>query len=834
MSSRRLDFLIRLEMLSDWSVSGGGRQGSLDSTVERDDDGLPFVPATTLRGIWRDAAEQLAYGLSDGIAPEARPNAWHELVDHLLGSQPALDDRGERGIAPIASRLALGDARLPEVLRTAIRKRTRLREALVMVKPGVGIDARSGRAKTDFLRFDEVARRGAMLEGHASIVLPDDPQSAAALVSLALASMRLVERLGGNRRRGSGRCVLTVMKVVVVDDESGKRGDGSALPRDTAAAIRWIESLGDRAPPLPPAMAAGQLSRAYARSQDDPAKTFEIIDLEVTAQTPLIVAQKVLGNVVTSLDHIPGTLLLSGIARLLQRSGRLSEDAVFAGFANGDIRVLPAYPEIAYRKSGDTVRVRGLPAPLVFERRKDDDRGPDRKGLLRNRLQETGPDYADEGQFTSVRGNYFAYEPHEAEADGKDKRTIALHLARPTLTTRTHNTVEDLRQKPTSDVGGVFTYEAIPAGMRLRTELWVRTGLVDPAALVRATDTIDLTIGRAKKAGYGAVTLRLLGPAGAAPPADPEPRDKMTLYCASDILLPSAPTLNGSSPAAVLAAAIRPLAGDDVRIVGGEVRTGRTEGWVARWGLPRSSYVLVRAGSCLVLETSTKLDAARVVREGLGARRGEGFGHVLIDPPFITRPLRHAASLGETGKKTPGGAPAHLPDISSCKDFAATIERHAVRGLIRFHAERAGADPQLRETRLRWDGGKPNMSQLGGLRAAMSGLRDAADLDRTRSLVASIAKSDSASRWGKPALDALTELLGRTDTIWQLIGLAAANGGDAAWQEALLTRSAESARGDAGLRRLAIASFLHAAMRWHKRAMEQPNEVDTALAVGER
>ena len=29
----------------------------------RDADGLPFVPAKTLRGIWRDACERVAYGL---------------------------------------------------------------------------------------------------------------------------------------------------------------------------------------------------------------------------------------------------------------------------------------------------------------------------------------------------------------------------------------------------------------------------------------------------------------------------------------------------------------------------------------------------------------------------------------------------------------------------------------------------------------------------------------------------------------------------------------------------------------------------------------------------
>ncbi|CAN0467461.1 unnamed protein product, partial [Phaeothamnion confervicola] len=207
-------------MLSDWSVgSGGGRQGSLDSVVERDADGLPHVPATTLRGIWRDAAEQLAYAMDDGKArrDDQSPSPWCALVDHLFGSQPALDLRGKRGDEPIPSRLVLSDARLPENLRLALRDRPRLRQAMVVIRPGVAIEARSGRAETNFLRFEEAARQGAVLEAEASIALPAGDGADQALCCLALAATRLVERLGGNRRRGLGRCEMTVCDGRIVE-----------------------------------------------------------------------------------------------------------------------------------------------------------------------------------------------------------------------------------------------------------------------------------------------------------------------------------------------------------------------------------------------------------------------------------------------------------------------------------------------------------------------------------------------------------------------------------------------------------------------------------------
>src|SRR5438128_694339 len=127
MSIRRIELGIRLHMRSDWSIgSGRGRQGSLDSVIERDADGLPFVPATTLRGMWRDAAEQLAYGLEDGTTERDGTIApWCELIDHAFGSQPALDRRGKAGDEPIRSRLTLADASFPDDLRAALRGRPR-------------------------------------------------------------------------------------------------------------------------------------------------------------------------------------------------------------------------------------------------------------------------------------------------------------------------------------------------------------------------------------------------------------------------------------------------------------------------------------------------------------------------------------------------------------------------------------------------------------------------------------------------------------------------------------------------------------------------------------
>ncbi|HBL14417.1 MAG TPA: hypothetical protein DD379_24120, partial [Cyanobacteria bacterium UBA11162] len=63
--SKPLKVTIKLE--SDWHIgSGAGRPGDVDRLVQRDRNGLPYIPGKTLTGIWRDACELVALGLDNG------------------------------------------------------------------------------------------------------------------------------------------------------------------------------------------------------------------------------------------------------------------------------------------------------------------------------------------------------------------------------------------------------------------------------------------------------------------------------------------------------------------------------------------------------------------------------------------------------------------------------------------------------------------------------------------------------------------------------------------------------------------------------------------------
>ncbi|HEX4613497.1 MAG TPA: RAMP superfamily CRISPR-associated protein [Urbifossiella sp.] len=239
-------------MLSDWHVGAGfGRPENVDRLLLRDADDLPFLPAKTIRGMWRDAAERLATALGPG---------WGAIVDVVFGDQPAQNRAAEMN-RPRETALVVTPARLPVRLREKVKTSPALRQAVAFVKPGVMIDPASGRAKDDFLRFEEVARAGAVLTATATFDPVRAGPAADAAEKLALAATRLLTRIGGKRRRGNGRCALTVTNA------------------DVDAAITWLEANPTAPPcrrsrrhrPSPPAggprsATAGCPSRSRSRS----------------------------------------------------------------------------------------------------------------------------------------------------------------------------------------------------------------------------------------------------------------------------------------------------------------------------------------------------------------------------------------------------------------------------------------------------------------------------------------------------------------------------------------------------------------------------------------
>jgi len=648
-------FTVRLDMLSDWHVgSGTGRPGSVDRLIARDSNGLPYIPAKTLTGIWRDALERLTTALDDGEAE----GQWAAWTDVLFGSQPALA-RGAHTEAPRPAALEISPAQLLEGLRMRLvgQERTVLRQALTFVKPGVAIDSQRGQARPEYLRFEEMARIGTVLEAACILGLPEHNDQQAAASALLLASAQLIEHLGGKRRRGAGRCRLAI------------------LGHQASEALQWLQSHAQ--PPALPAKAQRQLAGsggpATAAIQPSTTGAWLAIPISLHVQTPLAVAARTLGNVTETLDYVPGTLLLPHVTRVLRDLGYGDCQAAVAA---GMLQILPA--------TLDLHGVRGLPVPQVLFQHKMGG-GFDHPGTIVNRLLEALPDQA---QTKGLRVGYIgAWGDHQLPPYDRVPQVLL-----------THNTVEDEVQRPTSDVGGVYSREAIASGVLLRTELRLPPSVDKALQEHHPTWWEQLNgpcrLGLSRKDDYGLVQLTVQGPPR--PPQslastlllDLERTQRLTVWHLSDVLLRDyalRPAVASDCLRDALEArlnvklkAVEPAA----QYLRELLQVHRIESWHTRWGQPRPSLVAIAAGSCALFDIDEPLDQAQrsevearlreIEATGIGERRGEGYGQLCFNATLLTSPLRNWAAAGQSAQ---GASGQQMSDTSVPAGFPVATEK---------------------------------------------------------------------------------------------------------------------------------------------------------------
>ncbi len=733
---------IQVRFLSDWHVgTGTGRPGDIDRLTARDHDGLPFVPAKTLTGILRDAGERLAQALDNG-----QPDGpWTDLLTDLFGDQPALS-RGTAPFSPRTARLSVRPARFAEPLAAHLRRDAGLRAALTFIKPGVMIDPRSGRAADQHLRFEEMVRLGAELSTQMQLDLAGlSSERADDLRALLLASLRLVERLGGKRRRGAGRVELTP-----TDMSGGKAAIDAAIARLTQ---RPTPAPRLKEPPLSPPLPSLPTAQAEA---------FIRLPIAITLDTPLAVSRRTLGNQVETLDFLPGSSLLPLIARACAMAGI----DVGSAIRRGDIRVSPLTPMIGDRA--------GLPVPFALARRKNEGAGT---RTYVNRLVQRD----HEQQMKPLRDGYVA-ETHGG-----------LTLVQVAPIQRTHNTIDDKVQRPTRNVGGLFTYAAIPAGTILSGEVTIRSDLADQAvAAIAKLDGKPDRLGRSKKDDYGAVTFRIGEPDTRTPAPEAHPDGLVTLWCLSDLLVRS-PGLRATPTLKTLCELVAGALGGGSKVEPDRdtlqaVRVRRLDSWQERWGMPRPSLLGLQAGSCIRLRITpppAPAQLAAIARDGLGERRAEGYGRVSINPPLLDRATIPAS---KTGGIVSSDDTSTLPAAEGA--FARALERQAWRTALHQAASLAGANEAFRMSSLRL-GDKasgPNMSQLGGLRAVLAGLRTPTDRGAVLAWFDHVARvKQRRKRWPDATLRAFRTLIEQPDHVWTLLRVSAlpsVTGRPAAeWQE---------------------------------------------------
>lgn len=702
-----------IEFLADWHIgTGRGRHGHLDRTYDRDEHGLPFVGAKTMKGLLRSSMEQIAFGLDGGA--DGTNESWGDLARWLLGSQPTTDEFLGSRTAPQPGVLVLTRAGLEPAVAATVLARPALQRALAVERPGVKLDE-LGTAVQDHLRFIEMAPAGLVLVGRCSV--PDDaPDQALALIAAAL---REIRRIGHRRRRGWGRCSLNVLTEVAALDEETK------LPRvPSQSQLRTAEPL--------PADTIDTLVR------------HEEYDLRLTALSPLLLPAGRGGNDVTSRATIPGSTLLALL-------GGLAPVATQQGIADGSLLVGEGLPVLNGEPS--------MPVPFAWFRYKASVNGSDSSEVISRLVTEP----ADGRQALQLRNGFVIASANAGEA----------FIGTPEMDRRVHVGIDDLSQAALD--GALYSYSAVAAGSNYSASLMVtpsraealanEAGAADLVALL----TDEHRIGSSRRNEYGRVDAQAeKKPTSAQASGSDDEVSEFTIWLTADVLpvdnrLRSCPTTAG------LAAAVSAGLGREVTISKAFLRRVRRDSWHGRWGLPRPSLVGVSAGSvaiCRVADggTVTRTAVELLGRLGIGERVAEGFGRFVVNHSLLHSTTSVLAVPPQRSTATVAGPLSEAGQV-----VVERLEQVAWETFIAEQVARAIADGWHRTT-LGLGENEPGRSQLGSLRSAVR--IDRGDLTATKQWwQAMSAVPRRRKRWPDKTHQAIEALLTNPSTVWNKLGV---------------------------------------------------------------
>ena len=514
-----------------------------------------------------------------------------EVLSYLgLDADPEMDNWATYifGRANVSSNLRVRAAKMDKASRDYllsfdVAERSVLSKALATVKPGVAIDPLSGRAKDDHLSFLEVARPMVLT---ANVELLD---STPEVLSLLVSACQLVEYIGAKRRRGLGRCSI---RLYIADRDD--------LMQDTQRA-EYQRVLAQ----LPPAKPIDTKSESISRDVEDSA--VEQITLTFTALSPLLFPKEKMGNVVSSHDYIPGSAILPVVHEAISRAGFDSQALIRAGLVKVS-RGLPVFQDKT-----------SLPTPFVISVVKSD-----QSSFVNNSLGQR-----EDVVTKQVRTGWVS----KGAGD-----TLLLH--RVPFVSNTHNSVSDALQRPSEDVGGVFTYEGIAPGQVFCASVVMPTSIAD--VLFHDDLNSRIGIGTSRKDDYGDVQLKW----DRRPLAEESPvslsGNSLQIWCVADIVLPHHPGI-GLAESAKRAIAQTLGVSENVLsldVAKTRVRPMRVDSWHGRWGLPRATMFGIAAGSCISVTWNgaeiTNASVSELVREGIGARCAEGFGSVVVNHEILS------------------------------------------------------------------------------------------------------------------------------------------------------------------------------------------------------
>jgi CRISPR/Cas system CSM-associated protein Csm3 (group 7 of RAMP superfamily) len=176
----------QIEILSEWHIGSGlGAGAETDAEILKDENGLPFIPGKTIKGLLKDAFNDITDVNSGVISKEDKVK--------VFGDYDETEKKSNHGSAKFSNAVLLSDES-DEIIKNG------LKDYLYKNIASTAID-KNGIADEKSLRTMEVCMP-LTLEG--SIFVEADQKE-----NIRLAT-KWVRHLGVNRNRGLGRCKFII------------------------------------------------------------------------------------------------------------------------------------------------------------------------------------------------------------------------------------------------------------------------------------------------------------------------------------------------------------------------------------------------------------------------------------------------------------------------------------------------------------------------------------------------------------------------------------------------------------------------------------------------
>lgn len=193
-------FWLKFVLKSDATFGrGDGVAGLIDSEVQHDEYGLPYLGGRSLKGLLGEECANILFALKC----QGQEQHWQQAAQHLFG-RPGSRDHDQ-------ALLRIGDARLPEDLRQAVKRgferdelnRGQVLRSLTAIRQQTAMEV-DGAPKKETLRSTRVVLRKTPFEAALTFLIEPTQDDLQDVLALLAACIKALRRAGTGRNRGRG------------------------------------------------------------------------------------------------------------------------------------------------------------------------------------------------------------------------------------------------------------------------------------------------------------------------------------------------------------------------------------------------------------------------------------------------------------------------------------------------------------------------------------------------------------------------------------------------------------------------------------------------------